>query len=425
MPQEQSTTIITDATVNLGEIESPAELLDALIEQYPEYAELLADMDPDDYASVQGLLDAINDAIELDTEEEGSPITISQDTATGELYFEQLRDIAFSASGSLRLTISVNGEEVLDNIYQPGFDGMVHLDLQDLVRAKSGIFLPSAIQGHESIIDGICHETSARITLSIHATEGLTETTYNLTVNAFESAAAEKMSDIDSMSIPPDYLMPISLHLPVNMQDQTVSCFLIDNKRKLLCNSGVIPSKDNQDEPYESAVLFAKDIPAQSIPFRTGVPFSLLFSTRYPHHYLRRGSSVVTVWATQDVSTPVFKVVPGRYQQYLFLNKYGHYDNIAMSGALTFTPEYDIENANRTYTVERVRSTKNNLWTQATGPLSKATMEVLSELLLSPIIYRYVPGESLKRIVIESPTLSISSHKSINTATFSWRYVEK
>ena len=96
-----------------------------------------------------------------------------------------------------------------------------------------------------------------------------------------------------------------------------------------------------------------------------------------------------------------------------------------MSGAKTFTPEYDIENASRSYSIEKVSSTKQNLWTQNTGPQTIDTLTALSELLLSPEIFHYIPGKSLRRIVVESPSLVVNSRNSIHTASFSWRYAIK
>lgn len=127
----------------------------------------------------------------------------------------------------------------------------------------------------------------------------------------------------------------------------------------------------------------------------------------------------------REVTTPTLMIVNGEFEQYIFLNKYGRYENIPMSGAKTFSPEYTIENASRAYSIEKVSATKKNLWIQNTGPQTKATLTALSELLLSPEIFHYIPGESLKRIIIESPSLVINSKNNIHTATFSWRYVTK
>ena len=58
-----------------------------------------------------------------------------------DLYFDQLKDVAFSAEGKVRVTIgfSVANQRsgtLLDNIYYPDFDGLVRLDLQELVRSS-------------------------------------------------------------------------------------------------------------------------------------------------------------------------------------------------------------------------------------------------------------------------------------------------
>jgi len=417
---ESQSTVISDAAVDTSTITDVHQFQQALIEQNPGKAETIASMDASDYSSTSEFLTALNDLITDTGGSEEDTIQLIPNTYTGDLYFDELKDLAIPATSYAQVTIQVNDADVLDNIYQPGFDGMIHLDLQELIREHSGIFLPTAIPGSDLFDgNGDLMQKHAHISLVITANFPLLAQAarYSFGVFAFDKDAAKRMTDIDRMSIPEDYLMPLSLHLTSLMHANPITtAFLEDTAHRIRLNSGH-PGEDRED--MGDIFLVARDIPVAAIPYRKDTPFRI---TRY-NRPRQVGRPVVN--GNQTLYSPVFTVVNGQFEQYLFLNKYGHYDNIAMSGALTFTPEYDIENAHRSYVIDRVKGVKNNLWTQNTGPLSKTTMNVLSELLLSPFIYRYVPGESLRRIVIESPTLTISNRQSINTATFSWRYAEK
>lgn len=420
---ESQSTVISDAAVDTSTITDVHQFQQALIEQNPGKAETIASMDASDYSSASEFLTALNDLITDTGGSEEDTIQLIPDTYTGDLYFDELKDLAIPATSYAQVTIQVNDADVLDNIYQPGFDGMIHLDLQELIREHSGIFLPTAIPGSDLFDDnGDLMQKHAHISLVITANFPLLTqaTRYSFGVFAFDKDATKRMTDIDRMSIPEDYLMPLSLHLTAPMHANPITtAFLEDTAHRIQLNSGQ-PGESRED--MGDIFLVARDIPVAAIPYRKDTPFRIVLSTSY-NRPRQVGRPVVN--GNQTLYSPVFTVVNGQFEQYLFLNKYGHYDNIAMSGALTFTPEYNIENAHRSYVIDRVKGVKNNLWTQNTGPLSKTTMNVLSELLLSPFIYRYVPGESLRRIVTESPTLTISNKQSINTATFSWRYAEK
>ena len=398
--QNGRTTILSEHTENYAQM-SAGGAKDALLLDRPDLATLLQGIDTSGMGTGQDVVNAVN-ALIRDSGSSADPVVVADGVEHGRLYLDELGDLAFEASSSIRITISIFGHTVLDNIYQPGFDGMVHLDLRDLVRSHSGIYLPSAFP--EYTVEGFYQEEDASFRMSVTVEVSGTARHYALDVHAFESGAGERMTDIDEMSVPSDYLLPLSVYLDTEAQSEPITAYMETGDGETELNTVYLFAYFAPGDAY----LFAQDVPVNEVPYRMGKPFRIRIESN-------RGS----------VLTSVFTVANGHFEQYLFLNKYGHYDNVAMPGALVFSPEYEMENAHRTYTVEMVKASKNNLWTQTTGPLSRKTLEALSELLLSPIVYHYVPGKSLRRIVIENPALNVSSRLSVNSASFSWRYVDK
>ena len=147
------TTVITDAATDASTITDAHQLQQILIEQNPGKAETIASLDAAEYSSASDFLSALNDLITNNGGSESDTITLVPNTYNGELYFDELKDLAIEATSYAQVTIQVNDADVLDNIYQPGFDGMIHLDLQELIREHSGIFLPSAIPGSDLFDD--------------------------------------------------------------------------------------------------------------------------------------------------------------------------------------------------------------------------------------------------------------------------------
>lgn len=420
-----STTTISNETVTQASETDTDELTELILETRPEISDLIIDWKNNNAnGSSSDLLDYLN-SLEEDGDDDPETIVITN-TYTKTLFFEQLRDIAFEVEGDVRIFITMNGSTVLDNIYTPSFDGLVHLDLQDLVRDNTVNYLSSICPDEDLVLDsGFVAQLYAHSRLYVRVTHaaGNVFDDYYFTVCGFESGAEEKCTDIDFLRIPRNYLLPLSTYMETAAQPYSdVFLYLESGQRQQLLGSVEKPFHPSEDYTPGNALIFSKDIPISAVPARSDEQFrlSLVSDGTRPQTNHLEGATF-----HRKISSPVLKICPGEFQQYIFLNKYGHYDNIPMSGAKTYAPEYDIENADRSYSVQKVRSTKREVYTQNTGPQTRATLEALAELLLSPEIFHYIPGKSIHRIVVENPTLTINSKNSINSATFSWRYAGK
>lgn len=419
--QPVSTIKVEEMSQTSSEVSS--EEMSALItETRPEFKEAIDDWIPQHPGSSGS--DLLDYLASLETDQGTEPETINvTETYVATLFLDELRDIAFTASDDTHIIIRMNGSIVLDNIYTPSFDGMVHLDLRELVQRNTVNFLPTICPDDDMITDGIVFQYRAHSTVFVSVGYANTGKSYYFTVCGFESGAQERCTDIDFLRIPEDYLLPLSLYLPAPEQAHcNLSHFLESGQRRTLLAEETKPFKATQNYTPGNALIFSRDIPIKAVPARIGEQFRIVQVADgvTPQTILSEGTPL-----HREIATPMMKICPGEFHQYIFLNRYGHYDNIPMSGAKTYSPEYDIENAEKAYSIDKVRSTMRESYTQNTGPQTRATLEALAELLLSPEIFHYVPGKSIRRIVVENPTLTVNSQNSINTATFSWRYAGK
>lgn len=348
-----------------------------------------------------------------------------------DLYFDQLKDVAFAADGKVRLTIGFaianqRSGTLLDNIYYPDFDGLIHLDLQELVRMTTSVILPDfaetkmvnagTVFQHYADVD-LFFETDMMHYFEMHDDDS----TYhegrpvNWVVHAFafESGAAERMTDIDAMTVPRNYRGFRSLLQETDtIRGATITTSLESGHRRE--QIGTADTNASEDTSYwgnDPAYIFTR--PYEIDGLDPEEPFRLVYE-------LTRSGMEKRVYAT-----PVLQVGKGQFEMYIFLNRYGNFDTVACSGALTYAPEFEVESAERIRSVERTKGVRRDAWMQNTGPQSRKTLEALAELLLSPQIFRYIPGETPRRIIVENPTLTVSSKSNVNTATFTWRYAEQ
>ena len=383
-----------------------------LHDKYPELDHYLDQLNVSDDTSIQDILTSIQDLANNAGDTNTDVTTIEISTVNyGTLFIEQLADLTIPvAENDARIVIESYGKRLLDNIYTPGLDGLVHLDLREFVFDNTAIAMSD--NRHNTGEDGYLEQDGSGLILEISVTHGSTTDQYELWVNAFRSEAVTKMSDIDRIDIPTDALIPLTIFRENDLHNASVNVHLVSAGRRTFLHTGYIGDGDGY--------LVTTDIPVSRLPYRMGEPFYLEFKIQTGKTWISSG----WVYSYKTVRTPIYRVTNAPAQQYLFLNDYGHFDIIPMHGTLTLAPEYDIENAFRTNAVERAKATKRTLYTQNTGALSRATAVALSELLLSRRIFHYTPGGALRRIVVEAPTVNISTKNSINTATFSWRYAD-
>lgn len=394
------------------------EALDHLQETHPEWKpyidQLILDRPDRGDQPIGDYLDEIQDLANDAGDDSVDTSTVELDEVHyGHLFIEELADISIPAEADTHIVISTYGVTLLDNIYAPGLDGYIHLDLRDFVYENTDIFLPDPIP--ETGFENYEEQEDSGLLLDITATQGSSTSIYQLWVNAFRRAAVDTISDIDRIDIPSDALIPVSLYREMDLDNADYEIFFVTAGRKLRILTGSVADGDGY--------LICSAVPVSHLPYRPREPFYL--ECRIEVNKTLDDDTQEWIPEYKTVRTPVYRVVTAPKHQYFFLNDYGNYDLIPMGGALTLAPEYEIENAFHTRSVERAKATMRQLYTQNSGALTKTAAQVLAQLLLSRAIYYYVPGSEPRRIVVESPSVQISSNQSINTVSFSWRAAEQ
>lgn len=175
------------------------------------------------------------------------------------------------------------------------------------------------------------------------------------------------MTDVDSMSVPANYKVPVTLYndsdnLAEEDIDNDVYLVHVRSHIKAVAMSNITLNP-------EVGCIATGHFDIASLPVSKGVPFYLSFK---PAYHLQHQAPRPTV------ATPFLTVVEGQFEQYLFLNKYGAWDNIAMSGDFKFVPEYDIENALHNGGHVKGHVVMDEIYEQNSGYLSRKTVKALS-----------------------------------------------
>ena len=357
------------------------------------------------------ILDEITTIIEEEEEPTIDTSAIKLSTVNyGHLYIDEVGDITIATTVRAEIIIEADSETILDDMYEAGLDGNIHLDLRELILSHTDIALPEVPDDNSAYYD---EQESSKYQLDItvkHYDGSIVS--YVLLINSFKESISEKMSDLDRIDIPDSAIIPISLYRDNNLNNAPVTVSFVTALRRMEFMTMAIGDGDS------SLISFA--IPLSKIPYRPMEPFYLEFKIA-----VDRNNNVFPPYNFRTVRTPVYRVTNQEAEMYFFLNDYGNYDLVAMTGSMSARPEFDIENAFRSLSIEKVRGTKKNLYNQNTGPLSRKNLATLSELLLSRKIFRYEPATGFRRIVVENPSVNLKTNQSINTATFSWRYADK
>lgn len=409
---EQQSTSIRDVSTTESSLTGD-DAVELILDKDPSLEKYIDRVTFDDTTPIQEILEQIQEIANSDGDEGTDTSSIELSNANeGHLFLEQVADLTIPVSeNDARIVITSNGNTLLDNIYTPSLDGLVHLDLREFIYDNTAIVIPGHYADPDN--DSYMEQEASGLFLEISVTHGSTTDNYEFWVNAFRSEALSKISDVDRIDIPTNAIIPLSLYRDNKIDNALYHIYLVSGSRRQHLYRGYIGSGDGY--------LVNTDILVSRLPYRMGEPFFLEFIVAVkrdwgPHNQIN--------YTLRTIRTPIYRVTPAEAEQYIFLNEYGHFDIIPMHGSLTLTPEYDIQNAFRSLGVERAKATMHPLYTQNTGNLTRATAVALASLLLSRRIYHYTPGGTIRRIVVESPTLSISAKNSINTATFSWRYAD-
>lgn len=268
----------------------------------------------------------------------------------------------------------------------PDFSGRLEIDLKPLVK---DLFVPSL------------PSSAARIQRNYASLKMKSEDDDQYTyaeVNLFSEDSLTRMSDADELEVPKDYVLPISY-----ADDDTFSYAVIETR------SGEIDIMDRIDEGSgDNLGRIAMILDIGSLHLGGDDTFRV------------RISSAIA----PDLRSPVYHITSKRMEQYLFYNRLGGWDNIAMGGRRTFAPEMEfsshLESGRRMPT--RCKATLQ--YVQNSGWMTMESATALSRLLASPAIY-HLSGGVWRRIVITAGDVTIESDASQHSLSFTYRYSEE
>lgn len=307
---------------------------------------------------------------------------------------------------SVKVNVSAVGYGLeIEDIFYPDSNLEIAVDIKNFVSAilqYDDSFLASL---SESSPIATCwqQDSAAAFRLSAISSDSTEEKIATFLVTPY--SAAGKSSDIVKLMVPRGYVVP--MQFPEAYLDT-------DSKTKLTAGTTEIEIEVQQSTPaaYPSSVVtLLCDLKA------AGVPTTSL-----------KNLSVAVTDSSGNGATPVLSpslvFSDGDFEQYLFRNRFGGFDNIPMPGARKLIPEYSFGTGVVDSSFVGTDRTGKRFFSQDTGYLSRQTMEILSELILSGDVYHLDNGK-FRRVVITESTLNLSSADTIHSASFTYRYSDE
>lgn len=213
------------------------------------------------------------------------------------------------------------------------------------------------------------------------------------TVNLFSIDALERMSDADELVVPESFILPVSY-----VQIDTINDAYIATRNGMIDIKELCPVGNNE----EGVFSFLK--PIKSLNLLPGEKFRVII--------VRDGEAVYS---------PYYSVTPRDMEQYLFYNRLGGWDNIAMSGRLSIVPEYEFGRGRKDGKSVQTSAAVTRKYKQNSGGLTRQSASALAQLLESPAIYHLVNGE-WQKIVIDAVEITIESDAHIHSISFNYVY---
>lgn len=305
------------------------------------------------------------------------------------LYIEDLKSLSTPCLPDQlkRIIIEKNGRVVADSHHYGAF-------------LTNHIVLDLSVIMHSDILPA-----PPKDTWSLDANKGFSMaitdagTRYVCNVMDLSKDALEKVSDIDWLSVPPDGVVTISFSHDYIDRDFFVEVFI----ETYACRRKV-DEVNNRGRGIHYRSFDIKSL------YTCGKPFRLVFS-------------IYSGGEMREVRSPMYRVVNGDWQQYLFPNRFGALEIFPMSGILEQTPKMEFSIAQNGSSKKNVKTERTDTYRQNTGFLSRQASRVLAGFLERGEGYHYVDGE-WKAIVISNAELSISSADSLCAHAFSFTYKE-
>lgn len=303
------------------------------------------------------------------------------------VYLEDMDGLTTTGSinSPTRITLSeTDGDTILSTIHYADFSGLITLDLADILKE---LVEPSIPSDEWDIYSNQVLHLSIRIATTTWAQ------TYSFTLYCCSKDAETQMTDIDQLDVPASLGLPFT----VRAHGSDTSIFLETTHGR----------EELSVEHTNSAVGFAqKIIYFDKLPL--GRPFRISSEST-------RGESTVVK------KSPVYRPMPGKFEMYLFRNRFGALELFPMAGTLELTPQYKFEVTKSGRSYSRTVKSADVTLLQHTGHITRKASLVLAQMLKDGVAYHFIDGD-WKRIVIEEANLSLRSSDSIHGQSFAFRY---
>lgn len=306
------------------------------------------------------------------------------------LYFHEMGPITVSGNieTPIHIHLSSDDGQILDESYWPGFDGTVSIDLVEIVSPMFRLSIPKTDEDTlQSEIAKVFH---------INLNQG--EIVGSFTINGFSKDAKTRISDIDSLRIPSDYRLPLTLH---NFTSRT--------------GIGIQPS--------DSELFYINGL--ETSASGVGAVSRMVEIDKIAELSGQKSFHIVLECYSQPIYSPIFEICNGDFEQYLFMNRYGGFDNIPMDGQREFQPDMSFESGLFGNTNQQVEASAEYVYSQNSGFVSRTILELAGELLCSPQIYHLdkKSGE-FRPIIITESTLASKSKDSLHSFSFKYKYAD-
>lgn len=320
-------------------------------------------------------------------------MTLDTDISGQTLYLPDMDDIVISSTeeseknSPVKILLSdTGGNTILEEYYFFNFDGIISIDIKDVLSEYFSHVLPAI--GEDTAQAGL----SAG--MSIDVNDG--ELSAGFTVNGMSSRAKERSSDIDVLRIPEDFILPLSVH---DIAERSGVEFVTPYRRHL--QQSWLPTSGTG----KGSMTRLSDI------------------SGYPS-WLKESFHVEFPGTDPLIASPQFKLCSHHFEQYLFANRYGGFDNIPMDGLLESEPDTEHEAGMYAGKTRQIRSRCTCEYTQNSGYVSRKTLEAMKDLICSRQIWHWKDG-AFRQIVIMESDISSASDNMLHSFSFKYRYADK
>lgn len=318
-------------------------------------------------------------------------ITIITNLDRSSIHLHEMEPIKILVTGedsciNFCLRYGEQGPEIIKEIYYPDFSGLVAVDIRDIVSGYMHVLLPEDMDS-DFLQTSLVH--------NFHLEIGDTHAAV-FSVLGFSEDAKSRMTDIDTLRVPKDYIIPLST--PQTVKRSAIGFYSAGGKIATM-TAGCVSSGQG------------------------GPPVNRFMRLPTPDRYSRLQAFLANNDNTPLFKGPVLEICNGEFEQYLFANRYGGFDNIPMDGTREFLPDITISHATSNGISHHISTEQDYVYSQHTGYLSARTIEALSELIGGSQIYHWDSRHALWReIIVLEADISPRSTNHLHSCSFKYKY---